>query len=269
MGSSREPTFSALELLQRSRMPSGKPILSPPSPTLTNPDLVLPDASNTGRHILTSPPRFNRRPPSPSYLLDGAKDAGRSPESTDGAVAVKKDRLGLVSRKMRSLKERTSSNRLRRQQSLQDAHSPEESDGDCSTERGSTISSDYGSVLRADPALRAVRADDRNASRQTVSDGHSSPGSDDMASMPQFLAKYNAEHGSGSPSDEDDDNNTTNGDDTASARNSISVSVIENGIEVQRRIQEEEEHTSAILSRRAEEILANAKKRLNVSPQTL
>jgi hypothetical protein len=88
-----------------------------------------------------------------------------------------------------------------------------------------------------------------------TSAGGSSLGSEDMASLPQFLAKY-----------ENKDTNTTDdeleGDASVSQRDEPHID--EPSLEAQRRQQEENEQTSALLSQRAEQILANAKKRLNV-----
>lgn len=75
----------------------------------------------------------------------------------------------------------------------------------------------------------------------------SSLDSDDMAKMPEFLAKYRI-------ADQTDDDVTDTDTATIHGR----------AYDEQRKAKEEEEQASALLSKRAEEILANAKKRLNV-----
>ena len=82
----------------------------------------------------------------------------------------------------------------------------------------------------------------------------SSADSDDLSTLPQFLAKY--EPSIVSVTDDELDSSPV------AERYGYAIS---SGLEADRRRKEEDEQNSAILSQRAEEILANAKKRLNVS----
>ena len=80
--------------------------------------------------------------------------------------------------------------------------------------------------------------------------------SDDMSALPDFLAKYESNNLS---STEDELESSP-----AVARYGYAPSNFTSNLEEERRQKEEEEQQSAILSKRAEQILANAKKRLNV-----
>ena len=80
---------------------------------------------------------------------------------------------------------------------------------------------------------------------------------DDMSKLPQFLAKYpNTE---GATTDEELEESSS----PVSPKYGYAVTS-DDGLEEKRRQQAEEEYNSAVLSKRAEAILANAKKRLNV-----
>ena len=83
----------------------------------------------------------------------------------------------------------------------------------------------------------------------------SSFNSDEMAGMPEYLNRFSRD---GATPDDDFD-----GDSPAPQRYGFAVTA-DTEIEAQRRQQQEDEQTSLFLSKRAELILANAKKRLNV-----
>ena len=108
----------------------------------------------------------------------------------------------------------------------------------------------------APPALMDVgnlapeQTDDRPTSTADSS------ASDDMKGLPQFLARY------GTPNTTDEDDEVENS--PAPQTYAYAASSYEESFDAQRKQQEEEEQASAVLSKRAEEILANAKKRLNV-----
>lgn len=108
----------------------------------------------------------------------------------------------------------------------------------------------------ASPALMDVgnlapeQTDDRRTSMAESST------SDDMKGLPQFLARYGTPNGP----DTDDEVESNHAPQTYA----YAASSYEESFDAQRRQQEEEEQASAVLSQRAEEILANAKKRLNV-----
>ena len=220
-----------------------QPLPTLPSPTLTNPDMVLPKELPKFP-ALPSPPRNARRarPPSPSYLKEQASEPAlreRSGSIEQFKMPAKREKRGLMSRKMMLLRSRTASNGVV-------ARSTESS------------SQDQDSTYGSSPTIRSgdnlVPAESQTWYSST---GESPTDSDDMAALPQFLAKY-------------DTNNMSSTDDEfesspAVARHAYAASNFTNNLEEERRQKEEDEQQSAILSKRAEEILANAKKRLNVS----
>ena len=232
---------------------AAKPMPSLPSPTLTNPDLVLPN-DQSRYHAVHSPPRYTwrDRPPSPSYLREkaGAGEAHRERSGSGGSTMTtqKKEKRGLMSRKMMLLRSRTASSGVQQISGSQPMPRSVPSERD---------SQDYGSAYGSSPTLMDVgNLAPEEPAQKRISTGGSSLGSDDMAALPQFLAKYAKEDVVGT----DDE---LEADTPASQKYGYSVT-IEGGLQAQRRQQEEDEHNSAILSQRAEQILANAKKRLNV-----
>lgn len=221
-----------------------KALPSLPSPTLTNPDMVLPNEYRPYAP-LHSPPRYGRRerPPSPSYLRNTTMGniSQRSASSANTVVTPKKEKRGLMSRKMMLLRSRTASD----EGHVADTHLAHDEFANFDSAYGSSPTlMDVGNLAPEQPEHR----------RTSV--GGSSVGSDDMAALPQFLAKYENQEAS-STDDEDEDEVLT----PTSTRYEPTV---DGELETQRRQQEEDEHTSALLSQRAEQILANAKKRLNV-----
>jgi len=206
-----------------------------PSPTLTNPDMVLPDFGDLPP--MPSPDR-RVRPPSISYLKDITnEDAGMRQQQSVGGQ--KKEKRGLMSRKMMLLRGRTYSNGVPQAQSRS---STDEQDA----RQGAIASSP--TIQETVPSGVDWAA---NANRQSVS----SFNSDDFAAIPAFLSRYR--NGDGT-----EDEYTDSESPAAQRKMGYSVSIA-GGADAQRK--EEEEQNSAMLSRRAEQILANAKKRLNVS----
>ena len=242
-----------MQAMGPTRQDSMKMVNGLPSPTLTNPDMVLPNEPM--RYAGFAPPARNawkERPPSPSYLRDTPPQSvssqsvrDRSSSGGSNMATPKKEKRGLMSRKMLLLRSRTSSSGFG-VHSTPDSRKSNRDFGDFDGGYGSSPTlMDVGNLAPETPAYRRESA------------GGSSLGSDDMKGLPQFLAKYESQNSSG-PEDEWD------GESPASNRYADTESV-DTGLEAHRRQQEEDEHNSAILSQRAEQILANAKKRLNVS----
>jgi len=225
----------------------GKPLPALPSPTLTNPDMVLP---NDGNDVpaMPSPPRIAipDGPPSPSYLREPVSAPNLREMRSDGSMSIatpKKEKRGLMSRKMMLLRSRTASNNAQIPRSA-----PEElesADEQESVYASSPTLMDVGNLL-PEPVPQERR----------TSTGAGSFSDEDLSGMPQFLAKYDNRDVVASDDELDDS--------PAPQKYGYSVSV-EGGLDEKRRKQEEDEQNSAILSKRAEAILANAKKRLNVS----
>jgi len=166
------------------------------------------------------------------------------------SVAPKKEKRGLMSRKMLLLRSRTGSGMGgNSQQSTPRSVPPAASDSASEeyTYGSSPILQDVGRLAPEQPDL---------VDHKRISTSGSSFNSDEFAAIPSFLARYETNDGAGTDDDTDFD---------SPAPKMLGYSVtIEGGMTAQRRQQEEDEHTSAMLSKRAEQILANAKKRLNV-----
>ncbi|EMD01049.1 hypothetical protein BAUCODRAFT_193874 [Baudoinia panamericana UAMH 10762] len=232
--------MTAYEFLRQAE----KPLPSIPSPTLTNPEMVLPAVMEFS--ALPSPPRSVRRPPSPSYLRKTA-----SSESNGRSVAPKKEKRGLMSRKMMLLRSRTGSGLAANTSQQQHASPSIPSDSDM----GST----YNPAYASSPTLMDVGnlAPARTSEERRTSTA-SSFNSEEFAGIPSFLARYGTPDGAST-----DDDTMDSVDSSVPRKYGYSVSIA-GGLDAHRKQQEEEEHNSAILSKRAEQILANAKKRLNL-----
>ena len=245
-------TQMTMQAMGPTRHDSTKMVGGLPSPTLTNPDMVLPNEP-IRHYAFTSPPRnaWRERPPSPSYLRDTPPQSVRERSSSGGSsmTTPKKEKRGLMSRKMMLLRSRTAS----KNSGLGINGAPGSAQ---SNEAFDSFDGAYGSS----PTLRDVgNLAPEQPEHRRISAGGSSLGSDEISGLPQFLAKYDTKDASGTEDELEDEN-------PASRRYGNSAS-IESGLDAHRRQQEEDEHNSAILSKRAEQILANAKKRLNVSGQ--
>lgn len=243
---------TALPAMGRNRTGSlGKALPALPSPTLTDPDMLLP-TDKSDIPAVPSPPRnaLYDRPPSPGYLREQTNTPVLREASSMGSLTIatqKKEKRGLMSRKMMLLRSRTASStsQIPRSAPVEDINL---SDHD-STYASSPTLMDVGNLLPESPAEERPRS----SITEDASD-------DELAGMPQFLAKY--DNNDVLPSDDELDDPCP-----AAQRYGYSVS-IEGGLDEKRRKLEEDEQNSAILSKRAEAILANAKKRLNVSWQT-
>jgi hypothetical protein len=241
-------TQMTMQAMGPTRHDSMKMVGGLPSPTLTNPDMVLPNEPMRYPGF-NSPTRnaWRQRPPSPSYLRDTPPQSVRDRSSSGGSnmATPKKEKRGLMSRKMMLLRSRTASGALGINGTSRSNPSESEFDNFDGVYGSSPTLMDVGNLAPAQPDYRRTSA------------GESSLGSDEMRSLPQFLAKYDTKDGSGTDEEWE-------GESPASQRYADDVS-IDSGLDAHRRQQEEDEHNSAILSKRAEQILANAKKRLNVS----
>lgn len=235
--------YTLYEFLQQE-----KPLPSLPSPTLTNPDMVLPDVGVPGA---PSPAASIHGPPSPSYLRHASLSSQGLPR--------KKEKRGLMSRKMLLLRSRTGSSTSfagghhhhQQQQQQQHVRTPRSTPSD--------TPSDYHSAYASSPTLMDVgNLAPELVDEKRLSFGASSFNSDDfVAASPNFLAKY-------APVDNvSTDDELYDSESNAPQRTGSSVG-IEGGLAETRRQREEDEHNSAILSERAEQILANAKRRLNL-----
>lgn len=283
------------------------------SPTLTNPDMVLPNEID---HVtaLPSPPRNQWRvgtPPSPSFLLDNSdasQTEDRRPSTSSTTVAKRKQKLGLMSRKMMLLRSRTASSNAGLTLAA-DKHSESSAQNISSSDSGS----DGNFGQESSPALMDVgNLAPEQKRQQRESTGSSSVGSEEMVTLKQFLRRYEAngssskEEGLEEPSavlqafwhtqsraaDNATSSKQTDGwrsqreegsrgideeqtrqdeemsmpAEVRSQRGSVVTDITaDDDAEHRRMQQDEEEYKSAVLSQRAEEILANAKKRLNVS----
>jgi hypothetical protein len=218
-----------------------------PSPTLTNPDMVLPSAGSM--HIPESPESL-RGPPSISYLRDITNQHAGARTSSDRSrpSPPKKEKRGLMSRKLMLLRSRTGSDNRQdttgRQDNTGRQDFPVRTD---SLEDTSTI-----------PSSPTIYSPDHLAPQSIGKRGSisgSSLNSDDYGALPAFLSRHRSR--------EDTESEDTDTEKTGGLRMGYSVSIA-GGSDVQRRTREEEEQNSAMLSQRAEQILANAKKRLNL-----
>jgi hypothetical protein len=120
---------------------------------------------------------------------------------------------------------------------------------------GSDRASDYNSAYASSPTLMDVgnlAPEDKESKRRSTASSFNSE-----EAIPAFLARYPSTDGTTT------DDELFDGESPLPKRYGYSVS-IEGGADAQRRQQEEDEQNSLILSKRAEQILANAKKRLNV-----
>jgi hypothetical protein len=203
---------------------------APPSPTLSNVDMVLPDSTP----VIDSPSRWGARPPSLSYLRDA-----------DGNEHNRYDGNGTNGHKMMLLRNRPAPGAYNNARvSPTSAHM--EQDG--SFVASSPLLRDVPHTAGAHDFLQLPQPSDRSPSGSS---------SGDMAGLSAFLAKYEKTGGAS-----DDETNYDSEATEAAPRTQTSFE-LKNDVDAQRRKQQEEEQNSAILSKRAEEILSDAKKRLH------
>jgi hypothetical protein len=217
-----------------------------PSPTLTNPDMVLPSA---GSMKIPESPESLRGPPSISYLRDITNQhaGARATMERDRPSPPKKEKRGLMSRKLMLLRSRTASDR-------QDSTGRQDNTG----RQDFPVRTDSLEDTSTIPSSPTIYSSDHLApqsvgKRSSISG--SSLNSDDYGALPAFLSRHRSR--------EDTESEDTDTEKPAGMRMGYSVSIA-GGSDVQRRTREEEEQNSAMLSQRAEQILANAKKRLNL-----
>lgn len=235
-----------------------EPRLTCPCALADRPPLqVLPDEGPLPS--LPSPAR-TRRPPSPSYLRDKTNEyagsqAARAREqnpqhqhqypyrqhyqSQDQSQDQQhREKRGLMSRKMMLMRSHTGSGMQQPRAASREA------------EHENSPAAPSSPLLPDRFKSDGMRKERRNSL------GASSLDSDELASMPEFLSKYR--------NVESTDDDFTDGESTVPGQWRGYDEV-----DAQRRAAEEEEQASALLSQRAEQILANAKKRLNVRPIAL
>jgi hypothetical protein len=229
--------------IERSLTPQilDKPLPSlpaPPSPTLTNPEFILPSG---GSNRTPGSPETLRGPPSISYLKDITNQHAGARASMDlERQPVKKEKRGLMSRKLMLLRSRTASYKQDNSQISPVRHD--------SSEETSIASSP---TIQDNDRLAPQANKDKRSSI-----GGSSFNSDDYAALPAFLSRYRSR--------DDTEDEETDTEKPTPLRMGYSVSIA-GGADAQRKAQEEqEEQNSAMLSQRAEQILANAKRRLNL-----
>ena len=213
---------------------------SPPSPTLTNPDMVLPNAGSL--YAPSSPADSLRGPPSITYLRDITNQhaGARASMEHDRPQPAKKEKRGLMSRKLMLLRSRTASN----------------SKEDVSQTSPVRQGSQEETSIASSPTIQdGDRLTPHSNQDKRSSIGASSFNSEEYAALPAFLHKYKKDE------TEDEETDTEK---PGAMRMGYSCSIA-GGADARRKAQEEEEeHNSAMLSQRAEQILANAKKRLNL-----
>lgn len=246
--------MTALEFLQNSPAPPEKPLPDPPSPTLSNIDLVLPSQIHSSPSI--------RLPSSPVLGTQVRPSAASATAIRHFAQA----RQQAADRRIRGPAQTVDKSKDHANEWAGPWNVPSDAASmidDDATERGSITSDRELTTVASSPPVAQnnafLTAPMRTDTRRSSSGGSSFNSDDSYKNMPNFMAKYQ-EHVKAQSSSEDEvwerESNAT--------LDVANVSVIEDGIEMQRRIQEEDEQASAILSKRAERILANAKKRLNV-----
>ncbi|OQO05057.1 hypothetical protein B0A48_08077 [Cryoendolithus antarcticus] len=236
-------SYTALPRPRTPRM-DDKPLPSLPSkssPTLTNPDMVLPDGLSYGD---SSPDGSYRRPPSLGYLRDitnmdaGMRASVESERSNVGSRDMQREKRGLMSRKLMLLRSRSGET------------------GDLPVvPRSVPHLEEDGEARKTDGTMLVVPGfEDSIDGAEDAGEGKrmsigSSFDMEDYNAIPAFLAKYKDSHPT-------DDENTDSESIAAHPRAT-------NGLDAHRQAQKDEQ-VSAMLSKRAEEILANAKKRLNL-----
>lgn len=124
------------------------------------------------------------------------------------------------------------------------------SHGSIDSDYSSPVLQDVGNLAPEQPAQQAEQVQLSMKLRLPEKENHRNSGSSSgLSGMSEFLAKYKSSEETGSDDDTVDEN---------------ALQFESSEVDAQRRKQELEEHNSAVLSKRAEDILANAKKRLNV-----
>ena len=210
---------------------------SPPSPTLTNPEMVLPN--DIERNLLSSPPRAGR-PPSPSYLYDKHDNTPsrlHKPQSKNNA--------GLASKKKAF-------------QRSKGGHAPGlKGESHCTWYNDQDLAFESSPILKDPETLSHQQVVAAQDSRR-FSDVSSVLDSDDLESL--------------TPGSDDTTSDSGTAEDEGSDSGTLRGSTLEDSPTVRRHSRRQSdrkaEETSAALSRRAELILANAKKRLNVGTPT-
>ncbi|PNS19834.1 hypothetical protein CAC42_7801 [Sphaceloma murrayae] len=206
-----------------------------PSPTLTNPEMVLPDEAVA--YITRSPPQVGR-PPSPSYLLDHTGDKNVSVKSLSPKLS-----LGTMSRR-RGL------------------------------QRATTEEDNYGHLASTSTRLGDDKRDQEETDskwqqpemQRKASFVSTSTVSLDWDAIPDY--KYDGED-SDIVTEDDGGSGTATPIRSARSESPAAQRREQSRSRSRSRSRRRAENSSAELSRRAELILANAKKRLNLMDQNL
>lgn len=170
---------------------------------------------------------------------------------------AKKEKLGLMSRKMMLLRSRTASGGQGEVPEVSRSSYSQGSSAQSNFIPSSPILQDVGNLAPERPELLQLPLADTD--RRSASGGSSSS---DISGMAAFLAKYEKKDGAS-----DDETFLYQNDDdsgTVTEEEGEYNAAMDSEMDAERRKQQLEEYNSAILSKRAEQILANAKKRLNV-----
>nr|POE47475.1 hypothetical protein CFP56_00806 [Quercus suber] len=218
-----------------------KALPSLPSPPATDSDLA---AFSPDQNLL---PHNHIKPPSPTYLRDRVAEDEHARNNT--GTPPTKEKRGFMGRKRMLLR-----NQANGDSEIHPLSRP-----------GHQRDHPSISTLNDEPALASspTLTDIGNGGNGFDRNSRGSSNDEDIAGMPAFLTKYGSTKGMQSEDglsrysrddEEDDDNDTL----------METATVIEDSVEAQRLQQEKDEQASAILSKRAEQILANAKRRLNV-----
>lgn len=231
----------------------------PPSPTLTNPDLILPDQGSAAR-LHTDIPAFRQRPPSPSQILRKVNSRtqfespyAQSQRSANSLVDSSETRTPPLSRRSSKLEDR-------------DELDTTPKGSGYLTGGGPVVGSSSSTTLREPQKLHANSFGAPLSKRW--SNTSSSVHSEDFASLeslkwPGFDA--------GDDVDEDDGIELIDEDEEeqfGSFPDAVSGTYTNGDEDARRRLDEDDDdddpYSPNALSRRADMILANAKKRLNV-----
>lgn len=217
---------------------------------------------------------MTRRPPSPSYLCDPEAASPSLPANDDTSADAmplrkepKKEKRGLMSRKMMLLRSRTAS-------AVNTLHAKEDGSETPRVQTpaavdfipSSPILQDVGKLAPEPPetqhqhipetpteSLQVPETDQRTPSRLSSAS--------EISGLAGFLAKYGK--ADGVSDDEAPYASEDNGPAPGASASEVDAA-FEAEASAERRRRQRDEYNSAVLSKRAEEILANAKKRLNV-----
>ncbi|KAF2722857.1 hypothetical protein K431DRAFT_293193 [Polychaeton citri CBS 116435] len=282
------PAWDGLRHINNPAAPNGSGVggtqgIQLPSPTLTNPDMVLPTEGST--YGIASPPNSKKGSfvlsqassrnetirgangtPSIASLRGGGLEFDRDEVRSRNSITKPADKRGLMSRKMMLARSQSSQystgGAIQQDERGQQGDQFRDFDGAYDHAQTNGTANALPSSPTVDNASTGFLAPAAVAEKR-VSSG-SSYNSDDLKAAQQFLSKYPPNSG-----DATDDESVVGREDGLRRRSgevgfSSAASIAENDLDSRRREQKIEEMNSVMLSQRAEQILANAKKRLNL-----